>query len=81
MRIVLMTSLATTLALSTLSAQRVHQGFWIALAPGGAGIADKEGFAYPLYLRLGATINQRLLVGVEWYFVVLDAEPPSGPQI
>ena len=78
MRIVVATSLATTLAFSTVSAQRVYQGFWISLAPGGAGIVHKEGLAYPLYVRLGGTINQRLLVGIEWYGIVLDAEPPSG---
>jgi len=78
MRIVAATSLATTLAFSTVSAQRVYQGFWISLAPGGAGIVHKEGLAYPLYVRLGGTINQRLLVGIEWYGIVLDAEPPSG---
>jgi hypothetical protein len=66
------------LVLSSVSAQRVHQGFWIGLAPGGAGFVHKEGFAYPLYLRLGGTVHQRLLVGVEWYGVVLDADPPSG---
>src|SRR3989441_937797 len=71
-------ALPISLAFSTASAQRVHQGFWISLAPGGAGIVHKEGLAYPLYVRLGGTINQRLLVGIEWYGIVLDAEPPSG---
>jgi hypothetical protein len=78
MRIVLTTSLATTLALSAAHAQRVRDGFWIGLAPGGVGIVDKEGLAYPLYLRLGGTINQRLLLAVEWYGVVLDTDPESG---
>src|SRR2546425_8720961 len=47
-------ALPISLAFSTVSAQRVHQGFWISLAPGGAGIVHKEGLAYPLYVRLGA---------------------------
>jgi len=78
MRTLIATSLATMLVLAPVSAQRVHQGFWIGLSPGGAGIVHKEGFAYPVYLRLGGTITQRLLVGVEWYNVVLDAYPASG---
>ena len=63
------------LFVSSVSAQRVHQGFWSGLAPGGVGIVETEGLTYPLYLRLGGTINQRLLVGGEWYAVVLDANP------
>jgi len=77
-RVAVATSLATTLLLSTISAQHIHRGFWIGLAPGGAGVVHKEGFAYPLYLRLGGTVHQRLLVGVEWYGVLLDAEPSSA---
>lgn len=78
MRVLLTISLVTILALSTISAQRVHQGFWIGLGPGGVGVVETEGLAYPLYLRLGGTVNQRLLVGVEWYNVVLDVDPPAG---
>ena len=70
--------LTMILACSTLEAQRRHQGFWIAFAPGGVGSADVEGFAYPLYLRLGGTTSQRLLLGVEWYGVILDAQPSAG---
>ena len=78
MRTLLATLLATSLALPTVSAQRVHQGFWIGFAPGGAGVADREGAAYPLYVRAGGTITQQLLIGVEWYGVVLDADPSAG---
>ncbi len=78
MRTLITTSLATMLVLSSVSAQRVHEGFWIGVAPGGVGVVETEGFAYPLYLRLGGTINERLLVGVEWYNVVLDVNPAAG---
>jgi len=78
MRKVLITLLGITIAAPAVSAQRLHQGFWLSFAPGGAGVVHREGFAYPLYLRLGGTINQRLLFGVEWYGVVLDAQPSSG---
>lgn len=78
MRTIIGTSLATMLVLSSVHAQRVHQGFWIGVSPGGVGVVETEGFAYPLYLRLGGTINQRLLVGVEWYSVALDFNPAAG---
>jgi hypothetical protein len=78
MRTLLTASLGTVLALATASAQRVHQGFWIGVAPGGVGVVETEGLAYPLYLRLGGTINQQLLVGVEWYNVVLDLRPAAA---
>ena len=78
MRTLITTSLATMLVLSSVSAQRVHQGFWIGMSPGGVGVVHTEGLAYPLYLRLGGTINQRLLVGLEWYNVVLDVNPAAG---
>ena len=53
-------------------AQHVHSGFWIGFAPGGVAIADAEGLAYPLYVRLGATLSQRVLLGVESYNVFLN---------
>lgn len=53
-------------------AQRVHTGFWIGFAPGGVAAAGEEGLGYPLYLRLGATVNQRLLLGVEAYNVIVN---------
>ena len=78
MRTLLTTSLAMLLALGTARAQRVHRGFWLSVAPGGVGVVETGGFAYPLYLRLGGTIDQQLLVGVEWYGVVLDDDPEAG---
>lgn len=75
MRTVLVVLLATFLAAGAISAQRVHQGFWIGFAPGGVGYSDGEGLVYPLYLRLGGTIDQRVLVGFEWFAVILDDYP------
>ncbi|MGH7530447.1 MAG: hypothetical protein ACREMN_08710 [Gemmatimonadales bacterium] len=76
MRAILAVLLTVGLA-GTGSAQRLHQGFWIGFAPGGVGVADGEGLVYPLYLRLGGTIDQRLLLGVEWFGVVLDDHPAT----
>jgi hypothetical protein len=69
--------LVTTLDFSPLTAQRAHQGFWIGFAPGGVGVADGEGLAYPLYLRLGGTVRQQVLIGLEWYGVIIDPDPSA----
>ena len=78
MRCVTAVLVAMVLACPTLEAQRRHEGFWIGFSPGGAGRVDVEGFAYPFYLRLGGTPSQRLLLGVESYGVILDAQPSAG---
>jgi hypothetical protein len=59
---------------SSSEAQRLHQGFWIGFAPGGVGATRAQGFAYPLYLRFGGTISQRVMVGIE-SFALFDAGP------
>jgi hypothetical protein len=56
----------------------VHRGFWLGIGPGGVGAAENEGFAYPLYLRVGGTVNQRLLVGIEEFAYILDYYSGAG---
>lgn len=75
MRTMLVGILATFLTTGAVSAQRLHQGFWIGFAPGGVGLSDGEGLVYPLHLRLGGTPDQRVLVGFEWFGVILDDHP------
>jgi hypothetical protein len=60
-----------------LVAQHRHQGFWIGLSPGGVGTAGDHGLAYPQYLRLGGTVSQQLLIGVETFTAILDLDPPA----
>jgi hypothetical protein len=57
---------------ASVQAQRQHEGFWISFAPGGIAAAGDEGLGYPLYLRLGGTLTKRLLVGVEFYSIIVD---------
>ncbi len=63
--------------LTPLQAQQPHEGFWSGFAPGGAGwveLPDSSGFSerfgYPFYLRLGGTLNPRVLLGIEAYSVI-----------
>lgn len=56
-----------------LQAQHLHEGSWSGFAPGGAGAAASE-FGYPLFVRFGGTLNQRVLLGIEAYLVFWDFE-------
>ena len=64
---------------TSLGAQRQHQGFWIGFAPGGVATTGTQGFGYPVYFRLGGTISQRVMIGVETFAIFeVDPEVSSG---
>jgi len=72
-------SILVVAATISLHAQRVHRGFWIGFAPGGVATAGAGGTGYPVHYRLGGTISQRVLVGVETFAIFeVDPEVTSG---
>lgn len=72
-RIILLLSVPALIAIVTpVHAQRLHEGFWISWAPGGIAVAGDEGLGYPLYVRAGGTLKQRVLIGVEYQAVMVD---------
>lgn len=57
---------------ATSVATPTHKGFWVSFAPAGIGWNQSDGAGYAMALRLGGTISQRLLVGVDGTGVLLD---------